>query len=95
MFLAPLSQTPILLPLTIPAILLLIPTILMLLQLKAYHPPGEEAEKEENLPVAMHFEQDSAKPYYLFNQLEEDNSDLALEAAQTKCKYSSISAATG
>ncbi|KAG2353574.1 hypothetical protein BDR07DRAFT_1383033 [Suillus spraguei] len=85
MFLAPLPKTPILLPLTIPAILLLTPAILMPLQLKACH-PGEEAEEEENLPVAMHFEQDSAKPYYLFNQLKEDNSDLALEAAQAKCK---------
>ncbi|KAG2092798.1 uncharacterized protein F5147DRAFT_779541 [Suillus discolor] len=51
------------------------------------YPVKEEAEEEENLPVlAMHFEQDSAEPYYLFNQLEEDNSDLALEAAQVKRK---------
>ncbi|KAG1824985.1 hypothetical protein EV424DRAFT_1538058 [Suillus variegatus] len=86
MFLAPLPKTPILLPLTIPAILLLTPAILMPLQLEACH-PGEEAEEEENLPVlAIHFEQDSAEPYYLFDQLEEDNSDLALEAAQVKCK---------
>ncbi|KAG1817646.1 uncharacterized protein BJ212DRAFT_1480207 [Suillus subaureus] len=59
----------------------------MPLQLKACH-PGEEAEEEENLPVlAMHFERDSAEPYYLFNQLEEDNSDLALKAAQVKHKW--------
>ncbi|KAG2143610.1 hypothetical protein DEU56DRAFT_910741 [Suillus clintonianus] len=48
--------------------------------------PVKDEEEEESLPVAMHFEQDSAESYHSFDQLLEEDSDLVLKAAQAKRK---------
>ncbi|KAG1895265.1 uncharacterized protein F5891DRAFT_1194322 [Suillus fuscotomentosus] len=51
------------------------------------HYVKEEEDDDESLPIPMHFERDSAESNYLFDQpAEEEDSDLALEAAQAKRK---------
>ncbi|KAG0705580.1 hypothetical protein DFH29DRAFT_996661 [Suillus ampliporus] len=52
------------------------------------HPVKEEEDDDdESLPIPMHFERGSAESSYLLDQpAEEEDSDLALEAAQAKRK---------
>ncbi|KAG2153433.1 uncharacterized protein EDB93DRAFT_1248706 [Suillus bovinus] len=46
----------------------------------------EEDDDDENLPISMHFERDSAESSLFDQPAEEEDSDLALEAAQAKRK---------